>query len=75
MLAVLLSAMLLSGAEAPAKKAVDPNKMVCKSKPILGSRLKKTKTCMTVAEWNSFRVDRDQARRDQVNGFAQSYSQ
>ena len=51
------------------KTPADPDKIVCKSKPMIGSRIKQVKTCMTVAEWNATRADRDQYKRDITSGF------
>ncbi len=46
--------------EAQKALAADQNRRVCKTQNDLGSKLKKTKICRTVAEWN---VVRDSDRR------------
>lgn len=33
----------------------DPNKLICRSEPVLGSRLAKNKRCMTKAQWDEDR--------------------
>ena len=47
------SAQPVVAAPAPAQKgsAVVPSRRVCKTQPALGSMLKKTRVCRTVAEW------------------------
>lgn len=51
-----------AAAPAKAEKANDPNKLVCKKEPVLGSRMP-TRTCMTQGEWDM----RKQEGRDQVD--------
>ncbi|MBW8812983.1 MAG: hypothetical protein JF588_06115 [Caulobacterales bacterium] len=51
-----------AAAPAKAEKTSDPNKLVCKKEPVLGSRMP-TRTCMTQAEWDA----RKQDSRDQLD--------
>ncbi len=55
-----------------AKGEAGANKIKCKSKPKLGTRLAQVKVCMTLAEWNATRTDQQQAQRDMTSGFAYS---
>ncbi|MEQ1547658.1 MAG: hypothetical protein ABL918_03300 [Chakrabartia sp.] len=53
-------------AEGQDKKKIDLNEMVCRSDPILGSRLAKRRTCMTRAQWIEQRaLDRQSIERVQ----------
>jgi hypothetical protein len=47
-----------------AKNDAQMSKVVCRSQPVLGSRLKKGKVCKTLAEWNLDRLDKAQLKRD-----------
>ena len=44
-------------AEEPNQKAdkSNPDRMICRSEPVIGSRLAKTKRCMTKAQWDEDR--------------------
>ncbi|MES2497490.1 MAG: hypothetical protein V4618_15355 [Pseudomonadota bacterium] len=44
-------------AEEATQKAnkTDPDKLICRSEPVLGSRLAKSKRCMTKAQWDEDR--------------------
>lgn len=54
-------------ANAPAKKALDPNEIVCEKQEVLGSRLASQKICHTRAEWAELRRnDRQEIERVQV---------
>jgi len=35
----------------------DPNRLICRREPILGSRLGTNRRCMTAAEWAQVRLD------------------
>jgi hypothetical protein len=48
----------------------DPNKVRCKSTPVLGSRLKVNRVCKTAAEWALHEKDMDQLGRDIRNSGA-----
>lgn len=50
----LIAAFALSStayAEEGEKKAEDPNRLICKSEEVVGSRLAKQKRCLTKAQW------------------------
>ena len=66
MFPLLLAAMLSSPAETSAP-AADADKVVCKSEPVLGSRLKTKKTCKTKAEWKAHAEAMAAQRRDMQN--------
>lgn len=38
-------------AQTAPKKPADPNKMICRSEPVIGSRLESTRRCMTAQQW------------------------
>jgi predicted phage-related endonuclease len=63
----LLLLSLLTVATAPAlarssAEAKDPNKVICKSEEVTGSRLQTKKTCLTVQQWD----DLEQQQRHQI---------
>jgi hypothetical protein len=72
------TAMLIVGsaqsaaAPAPAakdKKAWDPNREICKSKPVLGSRLQRIRECHTAQQWLEMKQQEQWGlRRQQFNG-------
>ena len=68
-------ALLLAGAApglaAPRKgePGWDPNREICKSKPVVGSRLKKVRECATAQEWEDMKLqERQGLMRKQTNG-------
>lgn len=72
--AAIVAASLLSlaatsaSAQDKAKKAHDPNEVVCKREEVLGSRLQSRKVCMTRAQWAEQRqLDRQNVERSQTN--------
>ncbi|HEX6374986.1 MAG TPA: hypothetical protein VFZ91_04630 [Allosphingosinicella sp.] len=47
----------------------DPGREICKSRPVVGSRLKKVRTCMTAQEWEDLELQEQLGlRQHQVNG-------
>ena len=58
-LTLLMSAEVEAPAQAPAAE-----KKICRTEQQLGSRLRKSKTCRTPAEWKLFMADREDMRRD-----------
>ncbi len=51
----------------PAKPKKDPNEWICRVEPVLGSRLAKTRMCMTRAQWAERRAsDRALIERTQL---------
>ena len=54
-------------AAAPQGSGKDPNRMVCRTEPVVGSRLAKTQRCMTASEWaEQKRLDRQQVEKSQM---------
>lgn len=52
---------------APAQAATPPpsqKRLVCRSRPELGTRLRRLRVCMTAAEWNHHETNMEQQRRD-----------
>ena len=63
--------LLAQTAQAPynpaAKKALDPNEVVCEKQEILGSRLATKKVCMTRSQWADLKSqDRQEIERVQT---------
>lgn len=46
-----LIAVPASAQETDSKKISDPNKVICRSEPVIGSRLQTTRTCLTRQQW------------------------
>ncbi len=69
---ILLLATSAPGTTAAAKKgesAEDPSREVCKSRPVVGSRLKRVRTCMTAQQWEEMKwMERQGLLRRQING-------
>lgn len=70
----LIGSVLVSTAafaqEAEKKDKKDPNRMICKTEPVLGSRLAKNKTCMTAQQWEEQRrLSRMEIDRSQANNY------
>jgi hypothetical protein len=68
---VLLASASAPGAAAPAKSraADDPDRQICKSKPVLGSRLKRIRECATAQQWEDMELqERMGLMRKQING-------
>ncbi|MET0307790.1 MAG: hypothetical protein ABW023_03695 [Sphingomonas sp.] len=59
----------ISAQEKPKKNGTpDPNEVICRKEPVIGSRLQTTKTCMTRAQWAEQRMlDRQNIERAQVS--------
>jgi hypothetical protein len=64
------AAVLLAGAApAAAPRNEDPNRQICKSKPTVGSRLKRIRECHTAAEWDDLKLaEQIGLGRQQFNG-------
>ncbi|HEX8223914.1 MAG TPA: hypothetical protein VF605_08875 [Allosphingosinicella sp.] len=55
-------------AEKP-KKAYDPDREICKSKPAIGSRLQRIRECHTAQQWLEMKQQEQWGlRRQQING-------
>ena len=67
-IALLLSA--ATAGAAPAKKGdPDPNRKICKTKPVVGSRLKRVRECATAAQWEEMKLQEQVGlMRKQYNG-------
>jgi hypothetical protein len=51
--------------EAKSGEAIaNPDKVSCKSEPILGSRIRTKRLCLTAAQWVQYEKDRQQLQRD-----------
>ncbi len=49
--------------------AEDPNRQICKSKPVVGSRLKRIRECHSAAEWEDLKLaEQIGLGRMQING-------
>jgi hypothetical protein len=66
------AAVLLAGTANAGKKPEDPNKLICKFEENSGSRITRTKTCHTRAEWTQVQEER---RRDAEQGMDSTYRQ
>ena len=42
----------------------NPNRQICRSRPIVGSRIAQQRICRTAAEWAIYDNDLEQSRRD-----------
>ena len=63
-------------AAAPPEPTIEnPDKVVCRTVPILGTRLKKGKVCKTQAEWKAFRDDMADSRRHIQKGGGLTFEQ
>jgi hypothetical protein len=69
--AALLLAMASPGAAAPKKgeAGYDPDRQICKSKSVVGSRLKRVRECATAQQWEDMKLqERTGLMRKQTNG-------
>ena len=67
MISFILVAMLGSPAAQP--DTADPNeKVVCKRQPVIGSRIKVNKVCMTRSQWNDHQQGLAGMKRDLLSG-------
>jgi hypothetical protein len=67
----LIAAASAPGAAAKVKTAdsADPNREICKSRPVVGSRLKRIRTCMTAQQWDDLKLQEQVGlSRKQING-------
>jgi hypothetical protein len=73
LLAIGLALILAGGAPGLAAPrgdaAADPNREICKSQPVVGSRLKRVRQCLTAQQWEEMRqAERQGLLRKQYNG-------
>ena len=67
----LIAAAAAPGAAAPRKDRAgyDPDRQICKSKPAIGSRLKRIRECATAQQWEELKQqERQGLMRKQHNG-------
>ena len=67
----LLTAMSAPTFAAPRKgeEGYDPNREICKSRPVVGSRLQRVRECHTAQQWEEMRQqERQGLMRKQYNG-------
>ena len=68
-IALMAAAAPVAGAPKKSQAAEDPNRQICKSKPVVGSRLKKIRECHSAAEWEDLELQEQVGlRRQQFNG-------
>lgn len=72
MLATMLIAALLVAPAEPAKADAGAEKMICKRKPVTGSRVRFNKVCMTAADWRRAREAGSRELREAVDRSMQS---
>jgi hypothetical protein len=64
-----LVASAAAAAAGAAKKSDDPDREICKSKPVVGSRLKRVRECHTAQQWEDLKLQEQVGlMRKQVNG-------
>ena len=67
--AVLAAGPAPGAAAEKAKKTYDPNREICKSKPVLGSRLQRIRECHSAQQWLEMKQQEQWGlRRQQFNG-------
>ena len=67
----LLLAMAAPAGAVPKKgePGYDPDRQICKTKPVVGSRLKKVRECATAQQWEDMKLqERTGLMRKQTNG-------
>ena len=70
-LALALAASPGAAAPKPGQAGDDPDRQICKSRPVVGSRLKRIRTCMTALQWEELKLqERLGMMRRQTNGDA-----
>lgn len=68
-LAMLAASAAPGSAAEKKKKAWDPNREICKSKPVIGSRLQRIRECHTAQQWLEMKQQEQWGlRRQQTNG-------
>ncbi|HEY7810051.1 MAG TPA: hypothetical protein VIA98_06700 [Allosphingosinicella sp.] len=67
--AAIVATQSAAAADTASKSARDPNRTVCRTEQVVGSRLAKVKRCMTAAEWAEIkRLDRQALEKSQNRG-------
>jgi hypothetical protein len=68
-LALVVAAASAPGTASAAGKTPDPERQICKSKQVLGSRLKRIRECHTAQQWLEMKQQEQWGlRRQQFNG-------
>jgi hypothetical protein len=68
-LAVLLTASASVAAPRKARAADDPDREICKSRPVVGSRVQRVRECHSAAQWEDLKLaERQGLMRAQHNG-------
>jgi hypothetical protein len=68
-LALLLASGQALAAPKKGEPGWDPNREICKSKPVVGSRLKRVRECATAQQWEDMKLqERTGLMRRQTNG-------
>jgi hypothetical protein len=68
-LALLAVPALATAAPKKGEPGYDPDREICKSKPVVGSRLKRIRECATAAQWEDMKLqERTGLLRRQTNG-------
>ena len=68
-LALLLAGAAPAAATAADGKKADPGRMICKSKQVVGSRLKRIRECATAEQWEEMKLQEQVGlMRKQYNG-------
>jgi hypothetical protein len=70
-LALLAAAAATAGAAPPKKgeAGYDPNRQICKSRPVIGSRVARVRECHSAAEWEDLKLQVQVGMmRKQMNG-------
>jgi hypothetical protein len=68
-LAVLIAGSAPAAAAEKPKKPYDPNREICKSKAVVGSRLQRIRECHTAQQWLEMKQQEQWGlRRQQFNG-------
>ena len=70
-LALLALPAAASAAPKKGEAGYDPNREICKSKPVVGSRLQRVRECATAQQWEDMKLqERTGLMRRQTNGSA-----
>jgi hypothetical protein len=64
MITMVIAAMLASPAPGAERPAADPNRRVCRTRTVTGSRTDFERICMTVREWNERRAANHRLMRE-----------
>lgn len=74
MMAASAAADLSAGQTEAAPRPPSNQRLICRSRPTLGSRITQTRVCKTVEEWRIYEADMEQHRRDTADRGARGCS-